>query len=51
MTDMERILRLELDKERQISAAQNERILELETENKTLILKLQARYAARVDDA
>lgn len=51
MTEMERILTNALRFEQDRNATLNERIMELETENKTLILKLQARYATRVDDA
>ena len=51
MTEMERILTSALKREQDLSETLSERILELEMENKTLKLKLQARYAAEVDDA
>lgn len=51
MTEMERILTESLKFEQDRNEALHERVMELETENKTLTLKLQARYAARVDDA
>ena len=51
MSEMERILRNALKHEQDINETMNERIMKLETENKTLKLKLLAVYAAVVDDA
>lgn len=51
MSEMERILTNALRHEQDMNETMNERILELEMENKNLKLKLQARYAAEVDDA
>lgn len=50
-TEMERILTSALKHEQDLNETLSERILELEMENKTLKLKLQARYAGEVDDA
>lgn len=50
-TEMERILTSALKHEQDLNETLSERILELETENKTLKLKLRARYAGKVDDA
>ena len=47
---MTNALRRALIHEQNLNEALRERVLELEAENKTLILKLQAIYAGRPDD-
>ena len=51
MTEMERILTNSLRFEQERNQTLNERIMELEIELKTLQLRMQAKYAAEVDDA
>lgn len=51
MTEMERILTESLKFEQDRNEALLERVMVLEAENKKLVLKLQAKYVAEVDDA
>ena len=47
---MEKILKKALAHEQALNELLRERVMELETEVKTLKLRLQARYAGEVDD-
>lgn len=47
---MEKILKKALAHEQNLNEQLRERVLELETENKILKLKLAAKYAGTVDD-
>ncbi len=47
---MEKILKKALAHEQALNEQLRERVLELETENKMLKLKLAAKYAGEVDD-
>jgi len=51
LSEMEKTLTNCLKHEQDLNLTLNERIMELEQEVKALTLKLQARYAAEVDDA
>jgi hypothetical protein len=47
---MTEALKRALKHEQNLNEQLRERVMELETENKTLILQLQAKYAGEVDD-
>lgn len=47
---MTEALKRALKHEQALNEQLRERVMELETENKTLILQLQAKYAGQVDD-
>jgi hypothetical protein len=47
---MTNALRRALIHEQNLNEQLRERVMELETENKTLILRLQAKYTGEVDD-
>ena len=50
MSEAEQVLKRALAHEQKLNEALRERVFELETEIKTLQLKIMAKYAAQVDD-
>ncbi len=50
MSEAERVLTRALAHEQKLNEALREKVFELETEVKTLQLKIMAKYAAQIDD-